>query len=60
MYGNSHRICWDSCCSDGTDETASRSSLHTAVSVHKDGYKDSITRFTITENKEIDLVLETE
>lgn len=30
------------------------------VSVHKDGYKDSITRFTITENKEIDLVLETE
>ena len=29
------------------------------VSVHKDGYKDSITRFTITENKEIDLVLET-
>ena len=30
------------------------------VSVHKDGYKDSITRFTITENKEINLVLETE
>ena len=30
------------------------------VSVHKDGYKDSTTRFTITENKEIDLVLETE
>ena len=30
------------------------------VSGHKDGYKDSITRFTITENKEIDLVLETE
>ena len=30
------------------------------VSVHKNGYKDSITRFTITENKEIDLVLETE
>ena len=30
------------------------------VSVHKDSYKDSITRFTITENKEIDLVLETE
>ena len=30
------------------------------VSVHKDGYKDSITRFTITENKEIDMVLETE
>lgn len=29
------------------------------VSVHKDGYKDSTTRFTITENKEIDLVLET-
>ncbi len=36
---------------DGADVT---------VSVHKDGYKDSITRFTITENKEIDLVLETE
>lgn len=30
------------------------------VSAHKDGYKDFITRFTITENKEIDLVLETE
>lgn len=30
------------------------------VAGHKDGYKDSITRFTITENKEIDLVLETE
>lgn len=30
------------------------------VSVHKDGYKDSITRFTITGNKEINLVLETE
>lgn len=30
------------------------------VSVHKDGYKDSITRFTITENKEINLVLKTE
>lgn len=30
------------------------------VSVHKDGYKDSITRFTITENKEFNLVLETE
>lgn len=29
------------------------------VSGHKDGYKDSTTRFTITENKEIDLVLET-
>ena len=29
------------------------------VSVHKNGYKDSTTRFTITENKEIDLVLET-
>ena len=29
------------------------------VSVHKDGYKDSTTKFTITENKEIDLVLET-
>lgn len=29
------------------------------VSAHKDGYKDSTTRFTITENKEIDLVLET-
>mgnify|MGYP000219511846 FL=1 len=36
---------------DGADVT---------VSVHKDGYKDSTTRFTITENKEIDLVLETE
>lgn len=33
---------------------------YVTVSVHKDGYKDSITRFTITENKEIDLVLETE
>lgn len=50
---------------DGTATTytagmAIAEGAYVTVSVHKDGYKDSITRFTITENKEIDLVLETE
>ena len=59
MYGNSHRICWDCCCSDGTDETASRSSLHTAVServstvtvtgTRSDGKETYSKSFTITQ-----------